>query len=147
MGGAGDGLVKADSAEALVDRLLSVSHGDTITVTYPDKNARGDSEGNVVKTAEVDMEAPVVTLVRPTDKLFTKEEAITLQADVVDTGAGVERDDIVMIATTGVSLPGSEDQLKSPIVSGFSVTGVPTAGVGEGKIVGCPGDGQGWQHT
>ena len=122
-----------DSAEALVDRLLSVSHGDTITVTYPDKNARGDSEGNVVKTAEVDMEAPVVTLVRPTDKLFTKEEAITLQADVVDTGAGVERDDIVMIATTGVSLPGSEDQLKSPIVSGFSVTGVPTAGVAEGK--------------
>ena len=122
-----------DSAEALVDRLLSVSHGDTITVTYPDKNARGDSEGSVVKTAEVDMEAPVVTLVRPTDKLFTKEEAITLQADVVDTGAGVERDDIVMIATTGVSLPGSEDQLKSPIVSGFSVTGVPTAGVAEGK--------------
>ena len=122
-----------DSAEALVDRLLSVSHGDTITVTYPDKNARRDSEGSVVKTAEVDMEAPVVTLVRPTDKLFTKEEAITLQADVVDTGAGVERDDIVMIATTGVSLPGPEDQLKSPIVSGFSVTGVPTAGVAEGK--------------
>ena len=133
VGDAGVDTCEVDSAEALVDRLLSVSHGDTITVTYPDKNARGASEGSVVKTAEVDMEAPVVTLVRPTDKLFTKEEAITLQADVVDTDAGVEREDIVMTATTGVSLPGSEDQLKSPIAGGFSVTGVPTTGVTEGK--------------
>ena len=113
-------------------RLLPVSHEDTITVTYADKDVSGDSTGSVVKTAEVDMEAPVVTLVRPTDKFYTKEETVTLQADVVDAGAGVERDDIVMTATSGVSLPGVQDQLKSPIGDGFSVTGVPTASIGEG---------------
>ena len=113
-------------------RLLPVSHEDTITVTYADKDVSGDSTGSVVKTAEVDMEAPVVTLVRPTDKFYTKEETVTLQADVVDDGAGVERDDIVMTATSGVSLPGVQDQLKSPIGDGFSVTGVPTASIGEG---------------
>ena len=52
-------------AKDLVARLLPVSDEDTITVTYADKDVRGQSEGNVVKTAKVDMAAPVVTLVRP----------------------------------------------------------------------------------
>ena len=78
------------------------------------------------------MEAPVVTLVRPADKLYTKESTVTLQAEVVDTGAGVDQGDIVLVATAGVNLPGQQDQLKSPVASGFSVTGVPTAGIGEG---------------
>ena len=51
----------------------------------------------------------------------------------MDTGAGVDQGDIVLVATAGVNLPGQQDQLKSPVASGFSVTGVPTAGIGEGK--------------
>ena len=126
------GMDTGDPAKDLVARLLPVSHEDTITVTYADKDVRGLSTGSVVKTAEVDMEAPVVTLVRPADKLYTKESTVTLQAEVVDTGAGVDQGDIVLVATAGVNLPGQQDQLKSPVASGFSVTGVPTAGIGEG---------------
>ena len=126
------GMDTGDPAKDLVARLLPVSHEDTITVTYADKDVRGLSTGSIVKTAEVDMEAPVVTLVRPADKLYTKESTVTLQAEVVDTGAGVDQGDIVLVATAGVNLPGQQDQLKSPIASGFSVTGVPTAGIGEG---------------
>ena len=59
-------------SKKLVARLLPVSHGDTVTVTYADKDVRGNSTGNIIKTAEVDLEAPVVTLVRPSDKLYTK---------------------------------------------------------------------------
>ena len=51
----------------------------------------------------------------------------------MDTGAGVDQGDIVIVATAGVNLPGEQDQLKSPVASGFSVTGVPTAGIGEGS--------------
>ena len=126
------GMATGDPAKDLVARLLPVSHEDTITVTYADKDVRGLSTGSIVKTAEVDMEAPVVTLVRPADKLYTKESTVTLQAEVVDTGAGVDQGDIVLVATAGVNLPGQQDQLKSPVASGFSVTGVPTAGIGEG---------------
>ena len=141
------GMDTGDPAKDLVARLIPVSHEDTITVIYADKDVRGLSTGNVVKTAEVDMEAPVVTLVRPTDKLYTKESTVTLQAEVVDTGAGVDQGDILLVATAGVNLPGQQDQLKSPVASGFSVTGVPTAGIGEGaQKLGGLGEGQGWQH-
>ena len=58
------GIATDKPAKDLVARLLPVSHEDTITVTYVDKDVRGLSTGSIVKTAEVDMEAPVVTLVR-----------------------------------------------------------------------------------
>ena len=126
------GLEDSDDSKKLLGRLLPVSHGDTVTVTYADKDVRGRSEGTVVETAEVDMEAPVVTLVRPTDKFYTKDSSVTLEAEVVDSDSGVEREDIVMIATSGVNLPGPQDQSKSPVSDGFSVTGDPSAAVGEG---------------
>ena len=121
----------ADSKK-LVARLLPVSHGDTVTVAYADKDVRGNSTGSMVKTAEVDLEAPVVTLVRPSDKLYTKESTVTLQADVVDADAGVNQEDIEIVATSAVNVPPKSEQLKAPITSGFSVTAVPTTGIAEG---------------
>ena len=49
------------AASKLVDRLLQVAHGDTLTIAYTDASPAG----TIVKTAEVDLEAPVVTLIGP----------------------------------------------------------------------------------
>ena len=55
-------------------------------MTYADANPAA----NVSKTATIDLEAPVVTLIQPTNKLFTRANVVTLQASVVDDGSGVD---------------------------------------------------------
>ena len=84
---AGDlGVSLTADAEDLIDLLISASHGDALTVTYADANPAA----NVVKTATIDLEAPEVTLIQPTNKLFTRANVVTLQASVVDGDAGVD---------------------------------------------------------
>ena len=117
--------LSTDKAEDLVNMLLPVTHGDTLTVTYLDENP----SGTIVKTAGVDLEAPVVTLVEPSDGIFTDESLVTLSAEVVDSGAGVEQNVINILATGGVSL---SDPLRVPIVDGYRVTRVPRSAIGEG---------------
>ncbi len=110
-----------DSAAAskLVDRLIQVAHGDTMTIAYADSSPAG----TILKTAEVDLEAPVVTLIAPVDGLFSNSTAHQLNVDVVDDGAGVEKDDISLVAA-GMSL--GSDTAKAPIVDGFRITNVPS---------------------
>ena len=83
------------AASKLVDRLAQVAHGDTLTIAYTDSSPAA----NIVKTAEVDLEAPAVTLIGPVDGLYSNSTAHQLIVDVVDDGAGVEKDMIDLFAT------------------------------------------------
>ena len=107
------------AASKLVDRLVQVAHGDTLTIAYTDSSPAA----NVVKTAEVDLEAPAVTLIAPVDGLYSNSTAHQLNVDVIDDGAGVEKDMIDLFAT-GMTLGG--DTAKAPIVDGFRITNVPS---------------------
>ncbi|MDE3268645.1 MAG: hypothetical protein OYI31_09385 [Chloroflexota bacterium] len=111
-------------AEDLTDLLIPASHGDALTVTYADASPAA----NVVKTATIDLEAPEVTLIQPSNKLFTRANVVTLQASVVDTGAGVDSGAIDIIASFTPGARGTP----APIQSGYTVTNVPNA-LGEGK--------------
>ncbi len=113
-----------DDADDLLPYLIPATHGDTFTVTYADANPAA----NLTKTATVDMEAPEVTLVAPTHKSFSRSRVTTLQARVVDTGAGVEPNNIDVEASFSTGATTS----KAPIQDGYSVTNVPNA-VSEGE--------------
>ncbi len=118
------GLSVADDAQDLIDLLIPATHGDALTVTYADANPAA----NVSKTATIDLEAPVVTLIQPTNKLFTRANVVTLQASVVDGGAGVDSGSIDIVATFTRGSLGTP----APIQDGYTVTNVPNA-LGEGK--------------
>ena len=61
--------------------------GDIITVTYADANP----SVIVPKSAMVDLAAPAVTLVSPSDSFFTNTGTATLSAEVVDAEAACLR--------------------------------------------------------
>ena len=104
--------------------------GDIITVSYADANP----SGIVAKSAMVDLAAPAVTLVSPSDGFFTNTGAATLSAEVVDAEAGVLETDInIVIDTASVGVIGLGTQQKSPIVDGYRVTMIPTGTIGEGQ--------------
>ena len=116
----------ATDAEDFVGMLIPVTHGDTLSVTYVDENPSSIMN----KSAEVDLQAPQVTLVGPGDGIYTNESLTTLSAEVVDTGAGVEQGKININSTSsGVSLG---DPLRVPIVDGYRVTRVPRSAISEG---------------
>ena len=116
----------ATDAEDFVGMLIPVTHGDTLSVTYVDENP----SNIMIKTAEVDLEAPQVTLVGPADGIYTNESLTTLSAEVVDAGAGVEQGKININSTSsGVSLGAA---LRVPIVDGYRVTRVPRSAISEG---------------
>ena len=50
----------------------------------------------------------------------------------MDADAGVDQEDIEIVATSAISVPPKSEQLKAPIANGFSVTAVPTTAIGEG---------------
>ena len=119
------------SAAALVDLLLPVADKDTLTVVYADASP----SATLTKAAEVDLAAPVVTLITPTQKLYTSESLLTLSAEVVDEGSGVTQSDIGLVYvnnTTGLNLNQS-NTLRSPITNGYRVSNVPSSAISEGK--------------
>ena len=121
-------------------------HNNIITVVYRDANP-GTS---VSKSATVDLQAPVVTLVSPTDGFFTNIASVTMSAEVTDADAGVEPGDITLVIDDPgflrISIP--SDTVKSPIVNGYRVTAASQGTIKEGKkevVYGC--EGQGGQHS
>ena len=118
------GLSAASDAEKLLPYLIPATHGDTLTVTYADANPAA----NLAKTATIDLEAPEVTLIGPSHKLFTRTNVVTLRASVVDTGAGVAPGAIDITS----SFPKGSSISPAPIQDGYQITNVPNA-VGEGK--------------
>ena len=113
-----------DKAADLEDMLLPVTHGDTLTAGYVDESP----SATLVQTAEVDLQAPVVTLVEPGDGVYTDETLVTLSAEVVDSGAGVVQTNIKIVAS-GVSLGAAQ---RVPINEGYRVTAVPRSTIAEG---------------
>ena len=86
-----------------MDRMIWGRDGDIITVTYADANP----SGIVAKSAMVDLAAPAVTLVSPSDGFFTNTGTATLSAEVVDAEAGVLETDInIVIDTESVGVIG-----------------------------------------
>ena len=112
-------------ASDLLKQLLPVSDGDTLTATYVDANPTA----SLTKTATVDLAAPTVTLVTPIDKVFTSEQLVTLTADVVDTGAGVDQADITLVPASGATFG---TPILPPIQSGFRISTSPTTAITEG---------------
>jgi hypothetical protein len=117
------------AAEDFVDRMIWGRDGDIITVTYADANP----STIVAKAAMVDLAAPTVTLVSPSDGFFTNTGTATLSAEVVDAEAGVLETDIrIVIDTESEGVIGLGTVQKSPIVDGYRVTMIPTGTIGEG---------------
>ena len=116
-------------ASDFVAKIIPARDGDVIKVTYSDVNP----STTVSKTATVDLAAPVVTLVSPSNGFFTSTRTVTMSAEVVDGGAGVSETDInlviVDVSTSGINL-GS--QVKTPIEDGYRVTMVPEGTITEG---------------
>ena len=114
----------SDPATDLIPFLIPATHSDTLSVNYADDNP----SANLVKTATVDLAAPDVTLIRPSHNLFTRDAVVTLTAEVVDAGAGVDQGKIKITASFNTGATTS----RAPIQDGYSITNVPDA-VGEGK--------------
>ena len=117
------------SAETLLAKIVQARHNDVITVTYQDASPAA----SVSKSARVDMEAPVVTLVSPVDGFFTNIAAVTMSAEVTDAGAGVDPADIelkINLGTTGLSRGAA---VESPIVNGYRVTATSQGTISEGQ--------------
>ncbi len=69
-------------ADDLLKVILPASHGNQVTVRYNDQGS------TISKSAIVDLEGPVVTLVSPTTK-YVNQGAVTLSATMVDVDAGI----------------------------------------------------------
>ena len=115
------------SAADFLAQALPIADGDSITATYIDASP----SATLTKSSTADLAAPVVTLVSPTDKLYTSETLITLSADVVDSGAGVAQTAITMVPPAGNTF----NTILQPIQAGFRVSSSPTAAIGEGAKV------------
>ena len=121
--------VDETDASELVELLLPVADGDTLTVVYQDASP----SATINKSAEIDLAAPVVTLITPTQKLYTSESLLTMSAEVVDTGSGVDQNNIQLVAVGNSPLQPSTTTLKSPIANGYRVSNVPSTVITEGE--------------
>ena len=116
-------------ASDFVAMIIPARHDDIISVTYQDASPAT----SVSKSARVDLEAPVVTLVGPVDGFFTSIATVTMSAEVTDTGAGVDQSGIelkISAGTTGLSRGAA---VESPIVDGYRVTAASQGTIAEGK--------------
>ncbi|MDP6101796.1 MAG: hypothetical protein QF579_00585, partial [Dehalococcoidia bacterium] len=116
--------VATTEASDFLLQVLPVADGDTLTATYVDSSP----SATVTKTATVDLAAPTVTLVTPTDKLFTNDTLVSLIADVVDPGVGVATGSIALVPPAGVA----GTTIQQPVLDGFKVSFVPNAAISEG---------------
>lgn len=117
-----------DKAADFLDLIIPARHDDIITVTYRDANP----SAAVSESARVDLEAPVVTLISPSNNFFTNVATVTMSAEVTDTGAGVDPAFIELAIdsrTTGLSRSAA---VESPIENGYRVTAAAAGTISEG---------------
>ncbi len=122
------GLTTDSEAEALLAKAIPARHDDIINVTYRD----ADPSAAVSKSATVDLEAPVVTLISPSHNFYTNVATVTMSAEVTDTGAGVDPAFIELSIdnrTTGLSRSAA---VESPIENGYRVTAAAAGTISEG---------------
>ena len=118
--------IKASDFVALI---IPARHDDIINVTYQDANPAT----SVSKSARVDLEAPVVTLVGPENGFFTSIATVTMSAEVTDTGAGVDQSGIELKISAGITGLSRGAAVESPIVDGYRVTAASQGTIAEGK--------------
>ena len=131
----GDATTVDDGAEEkatdFLAKVIPARHGDVISVTYTDASP----STRVSQTATVDLEAPVVTLITPTDNFFTNTSTVSFSVDVVDTDSGVpdssdgDVPEIYTFVDTGIALG---TQIRTPIVDGYRLTANPDGAISEG---------------
>jgi hypothetical protein len=92
-------LATTDVIDEVLNRTLSVSHGDIVTATYADASASSASDD-----ATMDMVAPVISGIAPVDDAFTDDTTPRLTANVTDADAGINADDIAVLVD-GAAVP------------------------------------------
>ena len=116
-------------ASDFLDLVVTARHGDVINVVYQDASPAT----SVSDSARVDLEAPVVKLVSPTDNFFTNIATVTMSAEVTDADAGVDPIDINLERNSGTTGLARAAAVESPIENGYRVTATSLGTISEGK--------------
>jgi hypothetical protein len=111
-------------ASDFVLRSIPVSNGETLTLTYVDANPAATKTA----TATIDLAAPTVTLVQPLAR-YTSSATVIMEAQVVDTGAGVDSGELTLVQPAGVA----GTAFKPPITNGFAASFSPSTSLAEGE--------------
>ena len=129
-------------ASDFLDLVVTARHGDVINVVYQDASPAT----SVSDSARVDLEAPVVKLVGPSDNFFTNIATVTMSAEVTDADAGVDPTNIELTINSGTTGLARAAAVESPIENGYRVTAASQGTISEGKKEWfCGGERQGGQ--
>ncbi len=122
------GLATTQKDGLFLERILPVSDGETLTVSYNDTADASGNPATVTKTAIIDLTGPVLALELPADRGINGVRRPTLRATVTYTGAG-------RIAGAVNIVPGgfSISQVTDPISNGFRLSASPAADLADGK--------------
>ena len=118
------GLSTNSSDELYLKRILPVSDGETITVSYKDAADASGNAATVSKMAKVDLTAPALTLELPGDKSINSSKRPTLRATITDAGSGITASSINIVAGSKFSVG---TVVKDPISNGFRASTSPTS--------------------
>ncbi len=116
-------------ASDFLDLVVTARHGDVINVVYQDASPAT----SVSDSARVDLEAPVVKLVGPSDNFFTNIATVTMSAEVTDADAGVDPTNIELTINSGTTGLARAAAVESPIENGYRVTAASQGTISEGK--------------
>lgn len=127
-----------DPCAALTEKQLYVANGDLITTSYADVSPAA----TITDTARVDLTAPVITLLSPTDKSNSNVGTPTYSVQVIDdvvadaASAGIVDTAIQFkLKDEGGGAGGADvTETRSPITRGFQVSLLEAAQRGEGKL-------------
>jgi len=128
----------ADPCAALTEKQLYVTNGDLITISYADASPAA----TITDTARVDLTAPVITLLSPTDKSDSNVGTPTYSVQVTDAvvadsaSAGILDTAIQFkLKDEGGGAGGADvTETRSPVTRGFQVSLLEAAARGEGIL-------------
>ena len=128
----------ADPCAATTEKQLYVANGDLITTSYADASPAA----TITDTGRVDLTAPVITLLSPTDKsnsnVGTPTYSVQVTDDVVADAASAGIIDTAIqfkLKDEGGGAGGADvTETRSPITRGFQVSLLESAARGEGEL-------------
>ncbi|MBI4282007.1 MAG: hypothetical protein HY672_00770 [Chloroflexi bacterium] len=113
------------SASTFVSRALPVSNGENLTVTYQDASPAATITNTTL--AVIDLAAPTVTLVSPTQSLYTNIATQQMLARAADAGVGLNSADITFVAPAGCT-----PATPSLTTTGYDLSCSPGSALAEG---------------
>ena len=117
-----------DDIDALQAMYLEVSHDDVLSAVYADQST---SDASDTDTADIDLEAPVISGVYPAEGTYTDDESPTFTATFVDAGTGIDLttldvnilDDSTSNTTVHVCIPSGACTVSTdPVTDGYDMT-------------------------